>query len=86
MQFSTSLEEILGQYKNKEKTYTENGAVAYKTSGKELLDFNFSITSMRNWKWQDIEKAFGKVFYENPKVAILYWFYGMDCREGKLFA
>lgn len=82
MQFSTSLEEILEQYKNKEKTYTENDAVAYKTSGKELLDFNFSITSMRNWAWQDIEKAFGKVFYENPKVAILYWFYGMDCLEG----
>ena len=82
MQFSTSLEEILNQYKNKEKTYTENGAVAYKTSGKELLDFNFSITSMRNWAWQDIEKAFDKVFYENPKVAILYWFYGMDCLEG----
>lgn len=82
MQFSTSLEEILNQYKNKEKTYTENGAVAYKTSGKELLDFNFSITSMRNWTWQDIEKAFDKVFYENPKVAILYWFYGMDCLEG----
>lgn len=82
MQFSTSLKEILEQYKANEKSYTENGAIAYKTSGKELLDFNFSITSMRSWSWKDIEKSFSKVFYENPKIAVLYWFYGMDCLEG----
>ena len=69
-------------YKIKEKSYTENGAVAYATSGKEILDFNFNITSMRNWKWDDIEKNFAKVFYENPVVAVKYWFYCMDCREG----
>lgn len=82
MQFSTSLKEILEQYKNQEKSYTENGATAFKTSGKELLDFNFNITSMRSWKWGDIATDFAKVFYENPVIAIKYWFYNLDCREG----
>ena len=82
MQFSTDLKEILEQYKANEKSYTENGATAFKTSGKELLDFNFNITSMRNWKWGDIATDFTKVFYENPQIAIKYWFYCMDCREG----
>ena len=85
MQFSSSLEEMLEMYKRKEKSYTENGATAFKTSGKELLDFNFSITSMRSWDWDKIEKEFTKVFYENPKIAVKYWFYCMDCIEGKLF-
>jgi hypothetical protein len=31
-----------------ELSYTENGAIGYKTSGKELLDINFAISSMRN--------------------------------------
>ena len=82
MQFSTSLKEILEQYKNQEKSYTENGATAFKTSGKELLDFNFNITSMRSWKWGDIATDFAKVFYENPIIAVKYWFYSLDCREG----
>ena len=82
MQFSTSLQEMMEWYKNKEKSYTENGATAFKTSGKELLDFNFNITSMRTWKWGDIGEDFAKVFYENPVVAVKYWFYCLDCREG----
>lgn len=86
MQFSTSLKEIMEQYKMNEKSYTENGATAFKTSGKELLDFNFNITSMRSWGSKKIEDAFAKVFYENPNIAIKYWFYCLDCREGKLFA
>ena len=82
MQFSADLKQLLDQYKNQEKSYTENGAVAFATSGKELLDFNFNITSMRSWAWKDIEKDFVKVFYENPIIAVKYWFYSMDCREG----
>lgn len=81
MEFSTSLEEMLDMYKAKEKTYTENGAVAYKSSGKQLLDFNFSITEMRNANWDTIGKKFSKVFYENPRLAIKYWFMVGDIRE-----
>ena len=82
MQFSSSLEEMLEMYKRNEKSYTENGAKAFRTSGRELLDFNFSITSMRGWDWDKIEKEFVKVFYENPKIAVKYWFYCMDVMEG----
>ena len=32
---------------NNMKTLTENGAIAYVTSGKRLLDFNFRITDLR---------------------------------------
>lgn len=82
MQFSTSLQEMLETMKAQEKSYSENGAIMYKSSGKELLDFNFNITSMRSWDYKDIENAFAKVYYENPVVAVKYWFYNLDCREG----
>ncbi|ORX97432.1 hypothetical protein LY90DRAFT_520081 [Neocallimastix californiae] len=39
-------------------SYTENGAIGYKTSGKELLDINFAISSMRNMNEEDIRKIF----------------------------
>lgn len=67
---------------DKRKTLTENGAVAYATSGKEMLDFNFSITKMREAK-SGIERAFAKVFLnESPETALRYLFYVGDCREG----
>ena len=81
MEFSTSLEEMLNMYKSKEKTYTENGAVAYKSTGKELLDFNFNITEMRHANWNTIGEKFSKVFYENPLLAVKYWFMAGDIRE-----
>lgn len=82
MEFSTSLEEILNMYKSKQKTYTENGAVSYASSGKSLLDFNFSITTLRSENWKNIGNEFSKAFYENPEVATVYWFYCMDVMEG----
>lgn len=44
MTFMNDLEKKL----NNEKQLTENGAVGYRTSGKELLDLNFAVSSMRN--------------------------------------
>ena len=82
MEFSTSLEEMLNMYKVREKVYTENGAVAYKSTGKELLDFNFNITELRHANWDTIGEKFSKVFYENPELAIKYWFMVGDIREG----
>lgn len=67
---------------NKEKTLTTNGAVAYATSGKELLDFNFGVSAMRNMKPEEIEKLFAKVFYEDKLTALEYLFYLGDVREG----
>ena len=44
MAFMNELEKKL----NSETQCTGNGAVGYRTSGKELLDLNFAVSSMRN--------------------------------------
>ena len=44
MSFMESLKETLNEDMN--VSVTENGAVGYRTSGKELLDLNFSVSSM----------------------------------------
>ena len=65
---------------NDRKQLTENGAVGYATSGKELLDFNFAVSSMRNWSKKDIINNFIKVYYENSPLAIKWLFYLRDIR------
>lgn len=65
-----------------QKTMTENGAVAYESSGKKLLDFYFAITAMRQESEHDIERKFSGVYYENPLVAIKTLFQIRDCRGG----
>lgn len=68
---------------NKAKTLTENGALAYASSGKELLDFNFHISNLRDMDEDEVAKAFFKALYEEgPVVAIKYLFYVGDVREG----
>lgn len=67
---------------NNEKTLTTNGAVAYKTSGKKLLDFNFAVSGMRKEADSTIMDRFAKVFYEDPMTAVKYLFYLGDVREG----
>lgn len=67
---------------NNEKTVTTNGAVAYKTSGTKLLDFNFALSSMRNMSEDGIKELFTSVYYEDPVTAVKYMFYIGDVREG----
>lgn len=67
---------------NNRKSLTENGAVAYRTAGKAILDFNFSLAGYRLANVEDIMKDFTKVFYEDPKTAIKYLFYVGDIRGG----
>lgn len=67
---------------SKEKVLTDNGAVAYRTSGHELLDFNFDVSAMRGMSEQEIMDRFAKVYYENKEAAILYVFYLGDIRGG----
>lgn len=54
MAFMNELEKKL----NSETQCTENGAVGYRTSGKELLDLNFAVSSMRNWDENEICKQY----------------------------
>lgn len=76
MTFMNDLEKQL----NNEKQLTENGAVGYRTSGKELLDLNFAVPSMRKWNEIEIRKAFTKAYYENPLLAVKWLFYLRDIR------
>lgn len=65
---------------------TENGALGYSTSGKKLLDINFSVTSFRNKSDKAIEDAFAKAFYEDKLLALKWLFFARDREGGKLFA
>lgn len=78
--FMDSLKETLDDDFN--VSVTENGAIGYKTTGKELLDINFAVSSMRNMNEQEIVDKFVKTFYENKLWAVKWLFYVRDVREG----
>lgn len=78
--FMENLKETLNEEFN--ESVTENGAVGYRTTGKELLDLNFSISSMRNMSEDEIVEKFKKAFYEHKLLAVKWLFYVRDVREG----
>ena len=45
MSFMNAVKNTLNEYFN--YSVTENGALGYRTSGKELVDLNFAVSSMR---------------------------------------
>lgn len=61
---------------------TENGALGYRTSGKQLLDLNFSVPSMRTLGEDEIYSKFLNAYYENKELAILWLFFVRDARGG----
>ena len=63
-------------------TYTENGAVAYKTSGSALVDINYQLTAMRTMPDSEVVKMFRKAYSENPRLAMRWLFKAADIREG----
>ena len=67
---------------NGRKSVTENGAVAYATSGKKLLDFNFAVSAMRGMDEEEIQNLFCKAYAEDKMRALEYLFYLGDIREG----
>lgn len=67
---------------NNKKKSTENGALGYQTTGKKLLDLNFSVASLRKKSEQEIINKFMDAYYENPRLAIKWLFYVSDVREG----
>ena len=78
--FMESLNETLNEEFN--TSVTENGAIGYRTSGKELLDINFAVSSMRNMTEEQIAAKFVKAFYEDKLLAVKWLFYARDAREG----
>lgn len=74
---------MLEQLKNQSNvTYTENGAVAYSTTGSACLDLFASIGAMRNGTDADIIARFVRAYTENPLVAMKILFFTRDVRGG----
>ena len=61
---------------------TENGAVGYVTSGKELVDLNFAAASLRNATAREIVSRFIKAYYEDQRMALKWLFFLRDIRGG----
>lgn len=67
---------------NQDKIHTENGALSYRTSGHDLLDLNFAVSSLRSKPEAEIRQRFRLAFYENPELAVRWLFYLRDIRGG----
>lgn len=80
MSFMESLKETLNEDMN--VSVTENGAIGYRTSGKNLLDINFAVSSLRNKNDIEVRKMFEKAFYENKLLSIKWAFFARDVRGG----
>lgn len=65
-----------------EKILTENGAVSYRTTGKNLLDLNFAVASLRRASEPEIVNKFTKAFFEDSELAVKWLFFCRDIREG----
>lgn len=65
-----------------ETKLTENGAVAYRTSGKKLLDLNFAVASLRSATEQQIIDKFMDAYFEDKITALKWLFYARDARHG----
>lgn len=61
---------------------TENGALGYRTTGKELLDLNFAVASLRRATPSEIANRFTKAFFEDKIVAMKWLFFVRDVRGG----
>lgn len=80
MTFVKQMENVLNEELN--ISVTENGAIGYRTTGKALLDLNFSVSSLRNASGQVIIQKFMLAFFEEKTVALKWLFYCRDIRGG----
>lgn len=64
------------------KTRTQNGAVAYRSSLSNCLDLFFAAGAMRNTEPDEIAGAVLKAYAENPEKALKIIFFARDVRGG----
>jgi hypothetical protein len=64
------------------KTYTENGAVTNRSSGKDCVDLFATIGAIRRQSDDDIVKRFMRAYTEDPDVAMKILFFARDVRGG----
>ncbi len=61
---------------------TENGAWGYRTTGHELLDIHFQVSSLRSRSSRYIEDSFVRAYYENRHYAVKWLLYLRDIDQG----
>jgi len=61
---------------------TENGAVAYRTTGRKLLDLNYKISSMRRMPEAEKRSLLTAAYNEDKKLFIKWLFFAGDVRSG----
>lgn len=61
---------------------TENGAGGYRTTGKSLLDINFSVASLRSASENEVIERFKRAFFEDKILAMKWLFFARDIRGG----
>ena len=64
------------------KTYTENGALTYRTTASDCLDLFSRIGAMRNAADSEIIDAFSRAYIEDPDTAMKILFFARDIRGG----
>lgn len=62
--------------------YTENGAKAYSSTGKDLLDLFSTIGALRSRSEKEIVEKFKKAYNEDSEIALRMLFYCGDIRGG----
>ena len=80
MEFMNAIKSTLNNEFN--VSVTENGAIGFRTTGKELLDLNFAVSSLRKLSDEEIALRFRKAFYENKILAVKWLFYARDVQQG----
>ena len=80
MSFMNAMQNTLNDEFN--VSVSENGALGYRTSGKELLDLNFAVASLRGASEQAIVEKFTKAFFEDKILAMKWLFFARDARGG----
>ena len=80
MSFMNAMQNTLNDEFN--ASISENGAIGYRTSGKELLDLNFAVASLRGASEQEIIDKFTKAFFEDKILAMKWLFFARDVRGG----
>ena len=63
-------------------TYTENGAVTFRSTGRDCLDLFATIGALRHESDQEIAERFLRAYAENPDLAMKILFYARDVRGG----
>ena len=75
---TSKFEQALTKTLNNEVSMTENGAYAFATSGKKLLDLHFATSSLRNKTDSEIEQMFETALLETPLLAVKWLFMAVD--------